>query len=57
MFLLDDGGGDTAVVRYQEGGSVEADYAGELTLLGVIVGNTGGDFNPSWNSNIYALFA
>lgn len=57
VFLLDDGGGDTAVIRYQEGGSAEADYAGELTLLAVITGNTGGDFNPAWNSNIYALFA
>ena len=56
VFLLDDGN-DTAVIRYQEGVSAEADYAGELTLLGVITGNTGGNFNPSWNGNIYALFA
>lgn len=56
VFLLDDGS-NTAVIRYQEGGAAEADYAGELSLLGVIVGNTGGNFNPAWNANIFALFA
>lgn len=56
VFLLDDGS-NTAVIRYQEGGTAEADYAGELSLLGVITGNTGGDFNPAWNANNFALFA
>jgi Bacterial Ig-like domain/RTX calcium-binding nonapeptide repeat (4 copies) len=56
VFILDDGS-NSAVVRYQEGLSAEADFAGELTLLGVITGNTGGDFNPAWNGNQYAVFA